>query len=93
MRVYKYELQKGRNEINFTNLHAYPISVMNQGNQLVMYAKTDEVISCARISKCRIHVHVVYTGEEYDLPNNNVFLGTVEINKLVYHVFWNVEGN
>lgn len=88
--IWKYPLQKGLNRIEIpADKMANVLSACDVGGQLCVYVQLTDVISSLwrSGSSSIVEIFVAYTGEKIDLPRDSVFLGTVVIGNLVYHVY------
>lgn len=81
-KVLKYKLNHGYNKINVKG-YPVPLSVINQDNKIMIYIKVEDMIG-----EREVEVRVVGTGETF--IESWRFIGTVDIEGLIWHAFYNL---
>lgn len=80
-KVYKYELELGRNDLELP-VGAEILHLANQAGRLCLWAKVDE--SCDNM----IHHPIVVVGTGHPLPDAELeHLGTFDVPPFVWHAF------
>ena len=84
--VWKYELPQPGTARLLVNFPAQPLSVGKQGSQweagLFMWVEVDDTQPLAELP-----VYVYFTGQQHTLTETVQFIGTVDIDELIYHVY------
>lgn len=88
MNIYKYSLPPMFCSTNITvPEHSYPLTAQLQDNQLVIwFAQPETNLRDTNLSQFR--VSVVPTGNS--VLEEGIYLSTIQISPLVYHVFWHL---
>ena len=81
MKIFKYTLQYGMNEL-FLPQDALFLDVQLQNDMLTIWTLAEQPEG-----SFQRNVLVCFTGKEIDVTNNDIYLGTVQHQDLVYHIF------